>query len=272
MIRLIILLFTRRWGLIIVGALVLIGGLIYGASSHNVAYQSVSPGSVAHFLSGDSGTGYLQMTGSPKLYVLNESDFTPALSGTNTFGDGDNISFVYRTDSTTDIDQTSTIGTHLVGPAYTVVELTVFSSNGQQVFKTSDYSQNPNGFYQNNWLAGGAIAFVGLIILALAFVLPSILKKKQQPAYNEATMGMGLQGQPNPYQQPNQPPYQQPFQPPYQQPNQPPYQDPASYGQYPPQQPGQYPPPPYNQPYGQAQPEQYDPTQVANPYNQPPQQ
>lgn len=248
MIRLIILLFTRRWGLIIIGALVLIGGLIYGANSHNVAYQSVSPGSVAHFLSGDSGTGYLQMSGSPKLYVLNESDFIPAINGTNTFGDGDNISFVYRTDGTTDIDQTSTIGTHLAGPAYTVVELTVFSSNGQQVFKTSNYSQNPDGFYQNNWLVGGAIAFVGLIILALAFILPSVLKKKQQPAYNAATMGMGLQGQPNPYQQPNSPPYQQPFQPPIQPPYQQPYQDPARYGQYPPQQPGQYPPSPYGQP------------------------
>ncbi len=266
MIRLVILLFTRRWGLIIVGALVLIGGLIYGANSHSVAYKSVSQGSVAHFLSSDSdNTGYLQMSGSPTLYILNKSDFTPAINSTNTFGDGDSISFVYRSDGTTNIDQTSTIGTHLVGPAYTVIEFTVYSSNGQQVFTTSDYAKNPNGFYQNNWLAGSAIAFIGLIIVGLAFVLPA-LRKKKQPAYMAPSIGM--QGSPNPYQQPFQQPYQQP------------YQVPTGYEQYPPQQPNQYPPPygqastsytPYD-PNGQAQPGQYEPTQVVNPYNQPPQQ
>lgn len=261
MIRLIVLLVTRRWGLIIIGALLIIGGLIYGASSHHVSYQSVSEGSVAHFLVGDS-TGYLEMSGSSALYVVNENDFTPIIDGTNTFGNGDNISFVYRTDNTTDVDQTSTIGTHLVGSAHTIVELTVFSASGQQVFKTTDYSQNPNGFEQNNWLAAGAIAFVGLIIVVLVFVLPTRRKKNTvQPAYNPALVGM--QGQPNPYQQPYQQPHQAPGQ--YAQNNQN-----NQYNQYP-SQPNQY-PPPYNQPYGQAQPGQYDPTQVANPYNQPPRQ
>jgi len=86
--------------------------------------------------------------------------------------------------------------------------------------------------------------------------LPALRKKnKVQPAYNPAMVGM--QGQPDPYQQPYQAPGQ------YDQNNQ--------YNQYP-SQPNQYSPPPYNQPYGQAQPGQYDPTQVANPYNQPPQQ
>jgi hypothetical protein len=252
MISLIILPVARRWGLIIIGGLLIIGGLIYGASSHQVSYQSVSEGSVAHFLVGDS-TGYLEMSGSSALYVVNENDFTPTIDGTNTFGNGDNISFVYRTDETTDIDQTSTIGTHLVGSGYTIVELTVFSDSGQKVFKTTDYAQNPNGFEQNNWLAGGALAFVGLIIVGLAFVLPARRKKNiVQPEYNPAMIGMP--GQPNPYQQP----YQQP------------YQAPGQYNQYP-SQPNQY-NPPYNQQYGQAQPGQYEPTQVANPYNQPPRQ
>lgn len=288
MIRLAILLLTRRWGLIIIGAALLIGGLIYGTRSHPVTYQSVGQGTVAHFLAGDS-IGYLEMNGSSTLYVLNENDFTPTLNGINTFSDGDTISFVYRTDDTTDIDQTSTIGTHLSGPAYTVVELTTYSDAGQKVYNTSDYSQHPSGTYQNNWLGGGTLAFVGLIIIALAFVLPSLLKKNKAqltptaPAYNPANMGMNMQSQPHPYNQPqsyNQQPYQNPGQ--YEQ-----------YGQftpnnpYSPQQGNQYPPNPYNQPYGQAQLSQsgqpsqpgqpgqsgqHEPTQRANPYNQPPQQ
>lgn len=251
---------TRRWGLLIIGAALLIGGLIYGASSHSVAYQSVGKGTVAHFLAGDS-TGYLKMNGSSTLYVLNENDFTPTINGTDTFANGDIISFVYRTDGTTNIDETSTIGTRLSGPAYTIVELTVYANGGQKVYNTSDYSQHPSGFYQNNWLGGGAIAFIGFIIVDLTFFLPLILKKKKvQPAYNAAAMEM--QGQANPYQQP------------YQNPDQ--YNQYGQYNQnnaYPPQQPGQYTPGTYNQPYGygQPQPGQYEPTQRADPYNQPPQ-
>jgi hypothetical protein len=92
-IRLLILLLTRRWGLIIVGTLLLIGGLVYGATSHQVAYQSVGKGTVAHFLSGDNQVGYLEMDGNSALYVLNEGDFTPVIDGINTFGNGDSISF-----------------------------------------------------------------------------------------------------------------------------------------------------------------------------------
>ncbi len=268
MIRLIIVLVTRRWGLIIIGALLIIGGLIYGASSHHVSYQSVGKGTVAHFLVGDS-TGYLEMDGSSALYVVNENDFTPTIDGTNTFGNGDTISFVYRTDDTTDIDQTSTIGTHLVGSGHTIIELTVISDSGQKVFKTVDYAQNPSGFEQNNWLAGGGIAFLGFIIVGLAFVVPMLRKKNNvQPAYNPALVGM--QDQPNPYQQPyQQPSYQQPAYPQS-------YQAPGQYNQYSqqpqyPQQPDQYATPPYNQQYGQAQPGQYDQTQVVGPYSQTPQ-
>jgi hypothetical protein len=264
---------TRRWGLIVIGAALLIGGLIWGASSHPVAYQSVSQGTVAHFLAGDS-TGYLKMDGSERLYIINENDFTPTINGTDTFANGDTISFVYRTDGTTNIDETSTIGTHLSGPAYTIVELTVYVNGRQKVYNTSDYSQHPSGSYQNNWLGGGTLAFIGFIIAGLAFVLPLILKNKVQPAYSPAAMGMQGQGQPNLYQQQA---YQQPYQQPYQNPGQ--YNQYDQYGQYnqnnayppqPPQQPGQYPPTSYNQPYGQAQPGQYEPTQRVDPYNQPP--
>ncbi len=264
MVRLAILLLTRRWGLLIIGAALLIGGLIYGASSHQVAYQNVGQGTVAHFLAGDS-TGYLKMDGSETLYVINENDFTPTINGTDAFANGDTISFVYRTDGTTNIDETSTIGTHLSGPAYTIVELTVYANGSQKVYNTSDYSQHPSGFYQNNWLGGGAIAFIGFIIFDLAFVLPLILKKKKvQPAYSPVAMGVPGQGQPNPYQQP----YQNPGQ----------YNQYDQYGQYNqnnayPPQPGQYAPGSYNQPYGygQPQPGQYEPTQRADVYNQPPQ-
>ena len=88
MVRLLFLLLTTRWGLTIVGALLTIGGLVYGIGSHAVTYQSVSQDTVIHYLSPadtSSSTGYLQLQNDPNLYVINESDFTPPLTG-NSFG------------------------------------------------------------------------------------------------------------------------------------------------------------------------------------------
>jgi len=244
--------------LIILGVLGFIGGLILGISSHQITYQSVGQSTIAHFLSSsDSNTGYFQMDGSSTLYYISENDFTPAINGSQTFADGDTISFVYQPSDTTDIDITSTnTSTVLHGTAYRIVQITASDGNGnQQVYTTPAYSQHPQGYYQNNWLAGIGIAIVGLLLFIGAF----FVKSKPQPGFSISPAGaMGGMPPANPYQQqyPNSGPYQQPpnpyAQPPYQQPSdpyaQPPHQqpsDPYAHTQY--QQPPYQPPPnPYN--------------------------
>jgi hypothetical protein len=79
---------------------------------------------------------------------------------------------VYRLDDTTTIDVTSTAGTHLVGTAYKVIEITVLD-NPQQVYATSEYSQHPTGFFQNNWVIGDPLIGVGIAIIVLAFFIAS---------------------------------------------------------------------------------------------------
>ncbi len=236
MIRLLFLLLTTRWGLTIVGALLTIGGLVYGIGSHAVTYQSVSRDTVIHFLSPtdtSSSTGYLQLQNDPNLYVINESDFTPPLTG-NSFGDGDVIAYVYRPDQTTSIDVMATNNlTHLEGNAYTIEQITVFGPNGQPaaVFATSEFTQNPRGFYQNNWPGGSALLVLGLMVGGLALGLPVLRsRKRQQQGWNVATSApMDAHPQANPYQQPYQGPTHYPqYAPSPQQPN--PYS-----GQYPPQ-------------------------------------
>jgi len=230
----------RFRALIILGVLGIVGGLILGFSSHQVTYQSVGQSTIAHFLSSSSdSTGYFQMDGSSTLYYINESDFTPAINGSQTFSDGDAISFVYQPDDTTDIDVSSTnTSTHLQGTAYRIVQITATDGNGnRQVYTTPAYSQNQQGHYQNNWLAGIGIAFVGLLLLIGAF----FVKSKPQPGFSiSPSAGMGGVPPTNPYQQP----YQQPPNP-YAQP-QPPYQQPPNPYAQQPQQPYQQPPNPYN--------------------------
>lgn len=264
--------------LIVFGAIALLVGIIVGVSSHQITYQSVGRGTIAHYIASQDGTGYLQMTNSPTLYVVNENDFTPIINGVDTFKDGDAISFFYQPDNTTDIDITSKIGTHLVGKASTVVQITLFDTNGQTTFATSAYKQHPQGYSQNNWGLGIVLILVGLALAGGSFFVG---RNKLQPGFNAAPgamMGnpMGMQAPANPYAQPS--PYQGTEQYPQYQ------QYPQQYQQYPPQ-PEQYPPAsqypayapqPAQQPMGTPaqypsyppQPEQYpypsaDPTQYA---------
>ncbi len=273
LIRLAIILFTRRWGLIVIGAICIIGGLVFGVLSHNVTYQRTGPAHIAHYLADTSSNdGYLQLDNGSTLYIVHQGDFSPSIDGINTFKDGDTLSIVYRTDDTTSIDASSTIGTHLNGEAYNVVQIA--DSDTNSVYTTDTYNQNPTGYYQNNWGGGIALFLLGAIIAALAFFLPTIRAKRGKGVATNMTAATYM-GYPN---QPNYPGYNQNPQYPMQpmQPVQPvqsaqpsnPYGNP--YGvpaQYPPVPQPQYPPYPQNQPY--PQPSQYPPYQPGQPVQQP---
>ena len=283
------------------GALIIVGVLV-GATSHQVAYMTVNRETVAHFLSDDSSSsdkrGFVQFERDSKLYLINENDFTPKVDG-NSFGDGDVISFIYRTDSPTNIDvKALNTSTHLQGDAYKIEQITAPGSNGQgsKVYTSSEYSQNPKGFYQNNWPIGAIVIVLGLIVAVLAFFLPMLRgrnRNKTQPAgvASPTNMGMPFGAQPpvNTYgQNPNQfPQYPQqspaqfqrpPFTPspgqfntPAQYPGQPSqFNTPPQYPQQPgqfnwpaqyPQQPGQFNTPSQYPQQGGS----YEPTQRAEP-------
>ena len=272
----------------LLGGALIIFGVVLGATSHQVTYNAVNQETIAHFLSDESPTsdhkGYLQFEHDSKLYLINESDFTPKVDG-NSFGDGDIISFIYRTDSPTTIDVSATnTSTHLVGDAYTVEQITVSGSNGRgtKVYNSSEYSQNPRGFNQNNWPFGAGVIVLGLIVGALAFFLPMLRgrnRNRAQPASIATPIGVdtpfGAQPPVNAYGQFNTPPqYPQqspaqfqkpPFTPPPGQFNTPPQypQQPGQFKMPPqyPQQPDQFNMPPQYPQQGGS----YEPTQRADP-------
>jgi hypothetical protein len=175
LIRLLILRLARRWGLLIVGILLAIGGLTLGFSSHQITYHNGAKGSIAHYLSGDTpDLGYLQMDGSPALYYVNEKDFNPVITSANSFGRGNIISFVYTPDETKEIDEKAANSTtHLVGTGYKVVQIMLFDDTGklQQVFTSSEYSQSPRGHYENNWTASAVLLVLGFLVTGLALFL-----------------------------------------------------------------------------------------------------
>ncbi len=174
--------FARRWGLILAGIILAIGGLIYGVIPQKTPYQNITKVFIAHYLSG-RGTGYMQLEKSPTLYIVNEGEFLPAFSADYLNHGQVLISFLYRTDDTTDIDASSDTHVHLIGSAYQVERIILYHQFGQlpEIFSTHEYFQNPNGYYQHNWMAGMGLSLLGLIFIGLGlFMTVRRGKKKKQ--------------------------------------------------------------------------------------------
>ena len=286
LIRLAILLLTRRWGLIVVGVVLVLVGLIMGASSHRVSYRTVNQGTIIHYLYGQTDSGgdanndaYIQLQDG-SLYFLNESDFTPTLNSDTI--QSQSVTLIYDPSDTKSIDaNSSNTSTHLSGTGDGVVQLTSFDNSGQnpKVFTTSEYTQHPNGFYSNNWPTGIALLLLGLLISGAALVLPRFIGKKNQAGFSMTPPAGGVPPMgpvPNSYAPPNA--YQRPYTNPTQ------YAPQGGYTQYPgatpygqppqapqaPAYPAQSPQAPQAPAYPPA-PGSYGATQYGSPYDGPPQ-
>ena len=175
--------FMQRWGLSLIGILLIMCGLIYAAIPQKTPYQGISKAFLAHYLSG-RGIGYMQLEKNSSLYIVNEGDYIPAFSADYLNHGNVLISFLYRTDETISINASSDNNVHLVGPAFPVVRITLYHQYGQQpiVFSTKQYLQNPNGYYRHNWIVGIAFSILGLILIGVVYFMTVVRgKKKKQP-------------------------------------------------------------------------------------------
>lgn len=250
MVRLAILLLSRRWGLIIVGAALLVGGLIWGMTSHQVSYTQLNNVTVDDYklrTGTQSGNLYINKEGSNEFYVAFSTDFSISDNDLNKTAA---ISFVARTDQSSLDPPLDADGT-TINDAHKIEKLVLLDENGSVIntFTTAEYNANPNGFSDNEWMKAIWLILAGLLIGGAALLVPMFVKKPQA----STSFNIGGAGTAQPYQQPA--PYGQPYQ--QQQPANPygqPYQGP---GQYPQGQGAPYPPPPvYGQPNNPYPPQQ----------------
>jgi hypothetical protein len=242
MTRLLILILGRRWGLIACGVALAIAGLIWGAAgSHQVSFENSAQNVTYHIGTGSqSGNIYINADGSSDYFVALSGSFNPPVAQSD-IDNSTSISFVARTDTTSiNLDKNGTT----ISEAHPIEKLIFYDKNGKVLatYITAEYTANPNGFYDNEWLKAIWLIIIGLILGVVAFLYPMLRKRPQGSASVHAAAVGAQPSQPyQPYQQPN--PYGQI------------YQGPEQYPQaapYPPQQPG----------YGQP---------GSNPYQQPPQ-
>jgi hypothetical protein len=240
--RLLIGVLGRRKALIACGVLLIIAGLIWGAAgSHQVTYVNSQQNVSYHIGTGtESGNVYINADGSSDYFVALSGDFNPPITQSDIDKSTD-ISFIARTDTTSvSLDANGTT----VDEAHPIEKLVFYDNNGNVLgtHTTAEYTANPNGFYDNQWLKAIWLILIGLILGIAALVVPLLRKQSQISASPAATVGAQPFSPYQPYQQPDQ--YGQAYQGPQQYPQ---------ATQYPPQQPG----------YGQP---------GSNPYQQPPQQ
>jgi hypothetical protein len=223
LIRLVLaLLFRFRWGLYVLAGIIVVGGLFAGFTSRQVVYQQAKQVSISHYLSGLSDNKAYIQTSDGSLYVLTETDFTPTLNSDAL--QSRTATLVYdpgETDSV-DVDATNT-STHLQGTASTVVELISYGDSGAdpKTFASSEFTENPHGFYMNNWGVGAGVMFAGILMAGITFLVRR--RNRDKPSgYNAAStngisitpasaMAAGYQQQ-APFQQPTvypQAPYPQ---------------------------------------------------------------
>jgi hypothetical protein len=257
------LLLRSVWGRIIIGALLIVIGLVVGATSQQVSYtQSGSSNKYVPAVGKTSGNLYLHVSGSDDYFVGFNSDFTVSQDVLSKYA---TLSFIARSDTSTLDPALSAPDGTTINDAHKIEKITFNDNSGAVLgtYTTTEYTANPNGVYNNQWPLGLLIVLVGLLILGVPFLFVMLRRGRQPKA---AIAGAQPYGQPPyppaaPYapQQPYMPPQQPYGQPPYPQ-QQPPYGQPAG-NPYPQQQPypqaAPYPPqqPPYGNPYPQ-QPQQ----------------
>jgi hypothetical protein len=149
--------------LLALGLILILAGIRIGTSSHQVTYKRTG-GIVAHYLS-DGSYGYLQLQTSSTLYLLDEKDFNPEIHGISTIVDGQKITMFYDPGDITHIDAHSTMGTHLVGNAYKVTEITLIEGKTSIDYITPQYRQGDH--MVNNWGLGTGVIVIGLILTIL---------------------------------------------------------------------------------------------------------
>ena len=246
MARLIIRLLGRRGALIACGIVLVIVGLIAGAvGSHQVSYEDSLQIVSYHVNTGtQSGNVYINADGSSDYFVAQNGNFNPPIAQSEV-DNSSTVSFVARTDTTSiNLDVNGTT----ISEAHPIEKLIFYDKNGNvlSTHTTADYTNNPNGFYVNQWPYAIWFIIVGVILGVGAFLFP-MLRKRPRGSASIPAAAVGAQPS-QPYQQYQQPdPYRQTYQGPGQYPQYP------QSAPYPPQQPG----------YGQP---------GSNPYQQPPQE
>ncbi|GCE12556.1 hypothetical protein [Tengunoibacter tsumagoiensis] len=177
--RLFIFIFGTQAGRITTGVLLIIGGMIYGITSHQIVYRHITGNFKIHVL--DDGNDYFEdLNAQTKTYyAVDSANFTPYPEGEILTNGVAVTSLTYVADAHYSINIELANAPSLVGTAYTAVQFTMESQgSAPSSYAFADYSQHPDGYYDNHWWVGGIFAGFGVLFLYAALMIHFIVKMK----------------------------------------------------------------------------------------------
>lgn len=167
--------------LLIVGAVLVVGGIIYGSRSHYLGYKVSGPAKIAHTVAdpnndtssssnGMEGIFYLQLQGDPNIYYMNMADFVSVDNLENISPTTYSVSYDDTTSfpvNVTGKDTQSYSSYTISGTGYRLVQFTGHEGSKSSTLNTRQFNQNPQGRYEDDWPLGiGAIVLGALLLLA----------------------------------------------------------------------------------------------------------
>jgi hypothetical protein len=192
--RFLLRLVTRRWGWILIAALIIAGGALWGVSSPTIPYEyslNMSASSQTATYSAAvvaNGDLYLWITNAanPAYYVARASDFNPPIDLTKIHL-GAHVSFVDRSDL---LLVNVNLGNNIqVAQAHIIEQLTLYDANKQVTgsYSASGYDPHSSGYYDNYWWPGGSATIaVGLLVGCIAL---SVRRRKRGQEADQTTPG-----------------------------------------------------------------------------------
>jgi hypothetical protein len=172
--HLLMLIVTRSGGWIFIGMLVLLTGVLWGASSPTIPYLRSSEVADGYYYDPDQKNDalYIYAKNNPStLFIARCNDFSPHIDCTNIHGSM-KLSFV-ALPNTISVDYTlDTGGGKLhVTQAHVIEQLVLYDSSStlRATYTASDYNSSSAGYYENRWWPVAVVLIVaGLLIASVA--------------------------------------------------------------------------------------------------------
>lgn len=149
----------------IIGILLIGAGIAFGAYSHQVVYQRYQPDGkqeIDLYYQADQSEFSLHVNTTATFYLLSVRDFQPEITA-QTFDESLGLSYLVYTAGVEEVSrQEEGTGREITGVGHQIVKLVLLNGEGQEeVYATATYNQNPEGYYQNNWIGGGIMMLAG---------------------------------------------------------------------------------------------------------------
>ena len=168
-------LITRRWIWAVIGVIVLLSGVLWGASSPTVPYIEIPRGSYYYFSTANNGDVYIYPVNWSTFFVARRNDFSSPIDSTKT-DQTKWLLFFARPDMISVDDTIDTIqGKQYVTQAHVIEQLTLYDQS-QIVLATytaRDYNSN-HDYYESWWWPTPVVLIgTGLVTACVAlFVRP----------------------------------------------------------------------------------------------------